>query len=86
METTHYYFTPREMDSRSGKGPGTHDHDSALCGYGSYHFKRTKVKADVDCPACCARLGQPLPEQKGLSFNPRAAAVFKCPNKKGEAQ
>jgi len=59
MEATHYYFTPREMDSRSGKGPGTHDHNSALCGYGSYHFKRTKVKTAVTCEACRARLGLP---------------------------
>lgn len=63
MEHRHYYFTPREMDSRSGKGPGTHDHDSALCGYGSYHFKRTKNKEAVTCPRCRERLGLQPKEQ-----------------------
>lgn len=51
----HYYFTPREMDGRSGKGPGTHEHDSALCGNGSFHFARTKDKKKVTCPDCIAR-------------------------------
>lgn len=56
-EVAHYYYTPREMDSRSGKGPGTHDHDSALCGNGSYHFRRTKHKSFVTCEECKLRLG-----------------------------
>lgn len=54
---THYYLTPREMDVKSGKGPGTHDHDAALCGNGSYHFKRTKVPSCVTCTPCRAKLG-----------------------------
>lgn len=57
FEHTHYYFTPREMDSRSGKGPRTHDHDSALCGNGSFHFKRTKHRPSVTCPVCREKLG-----------------------------
>lgn len=58
---THFYFTPKEMDSRSGKGPGTHDHDSALCGNGSFHFKRSKDKEKITCPACLHKLGIPVP-------------------------
>lgn len=46
-EITHYYRTPKEMDSLSGKGPGPHDHDAALCGNGSFHFKRTRNKEGV---------------------------------------
>lgn len=56
-EKTHYYYTPREMDSRSGKGPGTHDHDSAACGYGSFHFKRTRDYSLVTCEACRKKIG-----------------------------
>lgn len=57
FEHTHYYRTPREMDSLTGKGPGTHDHDSALCGHGSFHFKRTRNKASVTCAVCREKLG-----------------------------
>ena len=57
MEFAHFYYTPRERDSRSGKGPGTHDHDSAACGNGSFHFKRTKNPARVTRPKCREKLG-----------------------------
>lgn len=64
FEHTHYYRTPREMDVLSGKGPGTHDHDSALCGNGSFHFKRTKSRALVTCDVCRQKLGlKPVPMQ-----------------------
>lgn len=66
FEHTHYYFTPKEMDSRSGKGPGTHDHPGAACGNGSFHFKGTRYKPDVTCPSC----------REKLSIKPIAALEF----------
>ena len=60
-EQLHYYHTPKEMDGLTGKGPGTHDHDSALCGYGSFHFARTRDRSAVTCPRCCEKLGLPVP-------------------------
>jgi hypothetical protein len=53
----HYYFTPKEMDIRAGKGPGTHEHDSALCGNGSFHFQRSKDKSAITCPQCREKMG-----------------------------
>ena len=56
-ELTHYYRTPKEMDAISGKGPGTHDHDAALCGNGSFWFKRTRIQSLVTCTVCREKLG-----------------------------
>lgn len=59
-EKTHYYYTPKEMEAMTGKGPGTHDNDFAACGNGSFHFKRTRNKSDVTCEKCRAKLSLPL--------------------------
>ena len=56
-EVLHYYLTPKEQEEISGKGPGTFEHDAALCGNGSFHFRRTRDKKKVTCPRCKQKLG-----------------------------
>ena len=52
FEHTHYYRTPAEQDAMSGKGSGCYDHDAALCGNGSFHFKRSRNIKKVTCEKC----------------------------------